>query len=70
MSDSVSNVSELIGIFLAEVTEKEIEDELKLANSKNIDATPTMYVNGEEVVGVKPYNQLKEILIKHGAKRK
>ena len=49
---------------------KEIEDELKLANSKNIDATPTMYVNGEEVVGVKPYNQLKEILIKHGAKRK
>ena len=56
--------------FESEIITKEINEELKLADSKNIDATPTMYVNGEQLVGVKPYNVLKEILIEHGAKRK
>ena len=51
-------------------TSVELEAELQLANSKDIDATPTMFINGEEVVGVKPYYELREILIKHGAKRK
>ena len=49
---------------------KEIEAELKLADSKDIDATPTMYINGEQVIGVRPYKILKEILVKHGAKLK
>ena len=49
---------------------KEIENDLKKANELKIDATPTMYVNGKEYVGVKPYNKLKEILIEHGAKKK
>lgn len=56
--------------FESEIITKEINEELKLADSKDIDATPTMYVNGEQLVGVKPYNLLKEILIEHGAKRK
>ena len=36
----------------------------------DIEATPTMYINGEQIIGVKPYYQLKEILVRHGAKRK
>ena len=49
-------------------TLKEIEVELQEAEKMEIDATPTMYINGEKIVGVKPYYELKEILIKHGAK--
>ena len=45
---------------------KEIEDGVAL----EVDATPTMYVNGEKVIGVKPYYQLKEILENHGGHRK
>ena len=48
----------------------ELMNEINEAEKREIDATPTMYINGEEVVGVKPYYKLKEILIKHGAKRK
>lgn len=48
----------------------EIEQELKKTQEMELDATPTMFVNGEKIVGVKPYFELKEILIRHGAKRK
>ena len=48
----------------------EIEQELKKAQEMELDATPTMFVNGEKIVGVKPYFELREILIRHGAKRK
>ena len=56
--------------FHNEATDNEIQKELRYAEDINIDATPTMIINGEKVVGVKPYYKLKEILIKHGAKRK
>jgi protein-disulfide isomerase len=56
--------------FNSKAVTDEIETELRLANSKDIDATPTMFIDQEEVVGVKPYNELRDILIKHGAKRK
>lgn len=46
----------------------EISKELEQAEELEINATPTMIINGEKVVGVKPYYELKEILIKHGAK--
>ena len=46
----------------------EITDEIKKGSELEIDATPTMYVNGDKVVGVKPYYELKDLLIKHGAK--
>ena len=45
--------------------EKEIDDGVELG----IDSTPTMYINGEKVVGVKPYYKLKEILKNHGASK-
>lgn len=54
----------------AESTYKEIEDEVSKANEMGLDATPTMFVNGEEYVGVKPYYELKDILIEHGAKKR
>jgi protein-disulfide isomerase len=48
----------------------EIKDEIEKGAWLGIDATPTMYINGDKIVGVKPYYELKEIFIKHGAKRK
>ncbi len=48
-------------------TAKELQDEVDSAGELNIDATPTMYINGEKVMGVKPYYELKELLIKNGA---
>ena len=54
----------------SESTYKEIEDEVSKANEMGLDATPTMFVNGEEYVGVKPYYELKDILIEHGAKKR
>lgn len=51
-------------------TANEIRRELDEAEELEIDATPTMFINGEKIVGVKAYSNLKEILIKHGAKRR
>ena len=60
--------------FLADVnsqaTYNEIEKELKEADELDLDATPTMIINGDKLVGVKPYYELKDILIKHGAKQR
>ena len=55
--------------FYSKETLNEIETELNNANNVlNIDSTPTMYVNGDKIVGVKPYYELKDLLIEHGAK--
>ena len=64
------NEAKFISDFESDKTSKEIETELNKAVDLNIDSTPTMYVNGDKIVGVKPYYELKEILIEHGAKRK
>ena len=52
----------------ADTTSKEIEKELFQANNLEIDSTPTIYINGDKIVGVKPYYELKDLLIEHGAK--
>lgn len=49
-------------------TSEEIKKEVLEAENLEIDATPTMFINGEKYVGIKPYYKLKEILIEHGAK--
>ena len=49
-------------------TSDEIKKEVLKAENLEIDATPTMFINGEKYVGIKPYYKLKEILIEHGAK--
>lgn len=59
--------------FLKDLNSEETNHLLKLdiqkGNNNKINATPTMYINGEKIIGVKPYYKLKEILIKHGAKK-
>lgn len=49
---------------------EEIANELAKAQELELDSTPTMIIDGETIVGVKPYYELKELLIKHGAKHK
>lgn len=56
--------------FEAQETQNEIAAELKHAHELELDSTPTMFINGDKYVGVRAYNSLKEILIKHGAKHK
>lgn len=56
--------------FESNSVDAEIANELENANSLDIDATPTMFINGEKVVGVKSYYELKELLIKHGATKR
>lgn len=60
--------------FLSDMNSKETADIIakELANGQklDIDATPTMFINGDKIVGVKPYFKLKEILEAHGAAKK
>ena len=51
-------------------TIQEIENELKDVYKLGLNATPTMFINGDKIVGIKPYYELQEILEKHGAKKK
>ena len=51
-------------------TNNKLLNEIKTASEvQGIDATPTMYVNGVQYIGIKPYEKLKEILTEHGAKK-
>ena len=71
LSDELGfNRDEFVRDFESEEISKELSEELDNAANLNIDATPTMYINGDEVVGVKPYYELRKVLIEHGAKRK
>ncbi len=56
--------------FHSSATEKQLKQEIDEASALEIDATPTMIINGETIVGVKPYSELKNILIGYGAKQK
>ncbi|MBQ4113917.1 thioredoxin domain-containing protein [bacterium] len=46
------------------------KDVEKASLELEIDATPTMFINGERIVGIKPYYELKKLLEDNGAKRK
>ena len=55
----------------ASTTKQIIDKEIQVATEElEIDATPTMIINNEKYVGLKPYTKIKEILESHGAKRK
>ena len=56
--------------FNSQATSKEINTEINNAVKIKLDSTPTMFINGEKQVGVLPYYELKEMLIKHGAKKR
>ena len=61
---------EFIKDFESQETAKELSREIEFATQLEIDATPTMFINDEKIVGVKPYYEIKKILEKHGAKQK
>jgi protein-disulfide isomerase/uncharacterized membrane protein len=73
--DEMLKLSEQLGFdkikfvndFNSEETSSEIYKEIEDAQQYEIDATPTMIINGDKIVGVKPYYELKDILIKYGA---
>lgn len=54
----------------SKATIETIAKEIKEGQNLDIDATPTMIINGDMTVGVKPYYKLQEILEKHGAEKK
>ncbi len=71
LSDKLEfNQEQFIRDFESEETSKELSNELTQASELDIDATPTMFINGEKIVGVRPYYELKDKLIEHGAKLK
>ena len=47
----------------------ELQNDIDKANGLGINGTPTTYINGDKKVGVMPYYEMKELLIKHGAKK-
>ena len=61
--------------FFADINSKEINDKLikdieTTNNTLGIDATPTMYVNGDKHTGVMVYKELEAFLVEHGAKKR
>ena len=51
-------------------TINELQNDLKKSYYLNIDGTPTMFINGEKKVGIMSYDDMRGLLIKHGAKRR
>ena len=47
---------------------EELNDDINRISKMGVNATPTMIINGVQYVGVKPYYDLKKVLVKHGAK--
>ena len=55
----------------SEEIKSKLNDEINRTNNElGLDSTPTMYVNGEKRIGISSYDELKEFLELHGAKRK
>lgn len=54
----------------SEEINQELKQEIKDGLKKDIDATPTIIINMEKITGNMPYYELKEKLIKMGAKEK
>ena len=77
--EELSPLVEKLGLnkdkFFADMNSKEINEKLltevdKTNNELGIDATPTMYVNGNKHAGVLPYKELEAFLVKYGAKKR
>lgn len=47
-----------------------LQQDLNRSYSLNIDGTPTMFVNDEKKVGIMSYEDMKDLLKKHGAKKR
>ena len=49
--------------------DKKLQQELYKSYENGVDATPTMFVNGEKYIGIMSYSDLQRLLEKHGAKK-
>lgn len=61
------NIKEMEKDADSEETETRLKSEIDSANNLKIDGTPTIVINGKIYTGIKPYYELKDILIKAGA---
>lgn len=77
--DAVLKMAESMGLNTAKLkedadstaTSQRISDEIDQATALKINGTPTIVINGKVYIGLKPYDELKKILITNGAfKRK
>lgn len=59
---------QLLKDLYSEETLKKLNSEITDGGSYKIDATPTMVINSDIIVGVQPYYELKKLLMKYGAK--
>ena len=53
---------------VSEEISAQLQKEINQSVEKGIDGTPTIFVNGNMKVGIMPYYEMKELLIKNGAK--
>ena len=56
--------------FYSDDTKARLNRDIERAAKLDVHATPTMLINGEKIVGTKPYYEIKEKLIQHGARKK
>ena len=61
--------------FFKDLYSKEIENKLdteinRINDELGLDSTPTMYINGEQKIGIMPYGELKKYLESYGAKKR
>lgn len=61
------NVDELKAAAKAPAISEQINKDINRATELGINGTPTMVINGKLYVGIKPYYELKDILLKAGA---
>lgn len=64
------NTDELQKVANSDEVSQLIKKEIDNSYSQKIDATPAMKIGDEVIVGLKPYDEMKAIMIKHGASRK
>ena len=54
----------------SKVADTKLQEELYKSYENNVDATPTMFVNGDKQVGIMSYSDLQKLLEEHGARKK
>ena len=47
-----------------------VQEDIAKSYEQNVDATPTMFVNGEKKLGIMSYSDLQKLLENHGAKKR
>ncbi len=51
-------------------TEKELQSDIEHCQKLNIEATPVIYINGKEYVGLRPYEEIEKAILENGAQKR